>query len=115
MTQFSASDTISYLTLQQKDYNQFFRQINMVATIAGATILGPAALVGGLWAAGFGAAGVGAGTIAAGAQSVIGNVAAGSAFAGKIISRKTTFCNCSMIKWQLEMISRKMKKIQNLN
>ena len=66
----------------------------MVATVAGAAVLGPAALVGGLWAAGFGAAGVGAGTIAAGIQSGIGNVVAGSTFAGIIISRKkTNYCH----------------------
>ena len=55
----------------------------MVATVAGAVIAGPLAFTYGLAALGFGSAGVGAGTIAAGIQSGIGNVAAGSAFAGQ--------------------------------
>ena len=50
-----------------------------LVTFAAAPIVIPAAL----GAAGFGAAGVGAGTIAAGIQATIGNVAAGSTFAGK--------------------------------
>ena len=55
----------------------------MVATIVGASIAGPLVITGGLALAGFGAAEVGAGTLAAGIQSGIGNVVAGSLFAGK--------------------------------
>ena len=54
----------------------------MVATIVGASIAGPLVITGGLTLAGFGAAGVGAGTLAASIQSGIGNVVAGSLFAG---------------------------------
>ena len=54
----------------------------MVATIVGASIAGPLVITGGLALLGFGAAGVGAGTLAAGIQSGIGNVVAGSLFAG---------------------------------
>ena len=54
----------------------------MVATVTGAVIAGPLAIGYGLAALGFGSAGVGVGTFAAGIQSGIGNVAAGSAFAG---------------------------------
>ena len=55
----------------------------MVATVVGASIAAPLIVTGGLAIAGFGAAGVGAGTLVAGIQAGIGNVVAGSWFAGK--------------------------------
>ena len=58
----------------------------MVATIAVAGIAAPLAITAGLGALGFGAAGVGAGTWAAATQAGIGNVVAGSSFAGEYIN-----------------------------
>ena len=55
----------------------------MVATVAVAGIAAPLAITAGLSALGFGAAGVGAGTWAAATQAGIGNVVAGTWFAGK--------------------------------
>ena len=54
----------------------------MVAVGITATLAAPVVVGAALGAAGFGAAGVGAGTLAAGIQSGIGNVVAGSLFAG---------------------------------
>ena len=54
----------------------------MVAAALTVTVAAPLAVAGGLAALGFGAAGVGAGTVAAGLQAGIGNVVAGSLFAG---------------------------------
>ena len=56
----------------------------MVAVGITATLAAPVVVSAALGAAGFGAAGVGAGTLAAGIQSGIGNVVAGSLFAGMI-------------------------------
>ena len=55
----------------------------MVATVAVAGIAAPLAITAGLSALGFGAAGVGAGTWAAATQAGLGNVVAGTWFAGK--------------------------------
>ena len=59
----------------------------MVAAGLAVGLAAPFAIGAGLAALGFGAAGVGAGTVAAGIQSGIGNVAAGSAFASKLLNR----------------------------
>ena len=65
----------------------------MVATGLLATAAAPIVIPAALGVAGFTAAGVGAGTIAAGIQSTIGNVAAGSAFAGTyILIKYTSYC-----------------------
>ena len=56
----------------------------MVASAVVVGVAAPIVIPAALGAAGFTAAGVGAGTLAAGIQSGIGNVVAGSAFAGLI-------------------------------
>ena len=75
----------------------------MVASAVVAGVAAPIIIPAALGAAGFTAAGVGAGTLAAGIQAGIGNVVAGSLFAGLIfviqsmIRSDTSLKNCFLI------------------
>ena len=85
----------------------------MVAVGITATLAAPVVVGAALGAAGFGAAGVGAGTLAAGIQSGIGNVVAGSLFAGTYdfikygFDQTDSFCNLQKLfdKLVLKVIS----------
>ena len=70
----------------QTEKKRIFTEYKMVATGLVAAVAAPYVAAAALGAAGFTAAGVGVSTIAAGVQSGIGNVVAGSAFAGNSLT-----------------------------